>query len=185
MLDVARQKIEKENASIRNRLILKLGNMQDFKLEEKLPFIYVPSATFEHLMTTEDRRRCLKSIHDAMEKDGVLAFDVSQLSPDAPESSWWIDRKETSSRDEVVRIIFSKRNQATNIVAVNLFFEVYRDGVLKRRYHEYGEALVTPKEELEKMLDASGFRVESVYGGFDKPRYSVESKHVVFIARIV
>lgn len=185
MLNVAHQKLKQENMSIRNRLILKLGNMMDFKLEERFPFIYVPSAGFEHLTTSEDQKRCLKSVHNAIEKDGILAFDVSQLSSDESESSWWIDRRETSSKDEVVRTIFSKRNQATNIVSVNLFFEVYRDGLLKERYHEYGEALVTPKKELEKTLSTSGFKLESVYGGFDRSPYSVKSKQIVFIARAI
>ncbi|MDH5267461.1 MAG: class I SAM-dependent methyltransferase, partial [Candidatus Bathyarchaeota archaeon] len=51
MLNVARQKLKMSSASIRQRVRLKLGDIRNFKLKEKFPIVYIPSATFEHCIT--------------------------------------------------------------------------------------------------------------------------------------
>ncbi|MDH5733869.1 MAG: class I SAM-dependent methyltransferase [Candidatus Bathyarchaeota archaeon] len=184
MLNVARQKLKMSSASIRQRVRLKLGDIRNFKLKEKFPLIYIPSATFEHCITQEDQNRCLTKVYNALEIKGILAFDVSQLSSKKRESSGWIDRRELSSKEEVVRTIFSRRNPQTNIVSVNLFFEVYQEGKLKERYYEYGEARIFSRKEIEKTLKDIGFRVDRVYGNFDRSPHSPESQRLIFVASV-
>jgi len=184
MLNVARQKLKMSSASIRQRVRLKLGDIRNFKLKEKFPIVYIPSATFEHCITQEDQNRCLMNVYTSLERKGILAFDVSQLSSKKRESSWWIDRRELSPEEEVVRTIFSRRNPQTNIVSVNLFFEVYHEGKLKERYYEYGEARIFSKKEIEKTLKDADFRVDKVYGNFDRSPHSPESQRLIFVASI-
>jgi len=181
MLNVARQKLKKESLTVRNRVTLKLGDMRNFKLKETFPLIYIASSTFEHCITEEDQKRCLTSVYNALELKGILAFDISQLSHEKPENSWWIDRKQLNESEEVVRIIFSRRNPQTNIVSVNLFFDVYQKGKLKERYYEYGEARISSKKHIERLLENIGFRIDNVYGDFDKSAYKEDSQRVVFV----
>lgn len=181
MLNVARQKLKREKASVRERVTLKLGDMRNFRLKETFPFIYIASSTFEHCITEGDQGRCLTSVYNALGSRGVLSFDMSQLLPGKPESSWWIDRTKLGEKEEVVRTIFSMRNVQTNVVSVNLFFDVYRDGKLKERYYEYGEARISSKNDVEKSLKSIGFRIDKVYGNFDKSAYDEESQRVVFV----
>jgi ubiquinone/menaquinone biosynthesis C-methylase UbiE len=180
MLNVARQKLKKESF-VRKRVKLKLEDMQNFKLNEKFPFIYAPSSTFEHCITQEDQMKCLTSVYNALERKGMLAFDISQPTRKRPETSWWIDRRELDAEKEVVRTIFSMRNPQTNVVSVNLFFEVYQNGKLNERYYEYGEARISSKEDIEKTLKDVGFKVDKVYGNFDKSAYSSKSQKIIFI----
>ena len=184
MLNIARQKLETSSTSIRKRVKLKLGDIRNFKLKQKFPLVYIPSATLEHCITQEDQNNCLTNVYNALERKGILAFDVSQLSSRRPQNSWWIDRRELSPKKEVVRTIFSRRNSQTNIVSVNLFFEVYQEGRLKERYYEYGEARISSRREIEKMLKGAGFRVDKVYGDFDKSLYSPESRRLIFVSSI-
>ena len=182
MLNVARQKLKKEKASVRKRVTLKLGDMRNFRLKETFPFIYIASSTFEHCITEEDQRRCLTSVYNALEGRGLLAFDISQLPPGNPESSWWIDRSELDAEEEVIRTIFSRRNPQTNVVSMNLFFDVYRNGKLKERYYEYGEARISSKNGVEKLLKSFGFRIDGVYGNFDRSVHDEKSQRVIFVA---
>ena len=182
MLDVARKKLRNELLRVRDRVTLKLDDMRDFRLEDKFPFAYIPGSAFEHCITEEDQRRCLGSLYNALEKKGILALDVSQPRPGRPESSWWIDRRELG-RNEVVRTIFSRLDRQTNVVSVNLFFEVYKDGKLEERYHEYGEARISTKKDLQDLLEETGFELDRIYGDFDRSAYSKESKTVIFVAR--
>ena len=181
MLNVARQKLKKEKDSVRKRVTLKLGDMRSFRLKETFPFIYIASSTFEHCITEGDQRRCLTSVYNALEGRGVLAFDISQLLPGKPESSWWIDRGELGAEEEVIRTIFSRRNPQTNIVSVNLFFDVYKNGKLKERYYEYGEARMSSKNDIEKLLKSIGFKMDHVYGNFDKSAYDEKSQRIIFV----
>lgn len=182
MLNVAKKKLKKEKDSVRRRVTLKLGDVRNFKLKETFPFIYVASSTFEHCITEEDQRRCLTSVYNALQGRGVFAFDISQLLSERPESSWWIDRGKLA-KEEVVRTIFSRRNPQNNVVSVNLFFDVYREGKLKERYYEYGEARIISKDVVEKLLKNVGFKIDDVYGNFDKSVYNQQSQRVIFVAR--
>lgn len=121
-------------------------------------------------------------VYDALEKKGVLAFDISQLVPGKPESSWWIDRRMLNAEDEVVGTIFSKRNPQTNMVEVNLFFDVYTNGRLRDRYYDYGEVMISSKDKVEMLLKNGGFKVKNVYGDFDKSAYNRRSQRAIFVA---
>ncbi len=180
MLAVARQKLRRVSVTVRRRVKLKLGDMRNFKVKERLPFVYIASSTFEHCVTEEDQRKCLACVYEALENGGVLAFDVSQSSRSV-ESSWWIDRRESGKGEEVVRTIFSRLDPQTRVVSVNLFFDVYRKGVLRKRLYECGEAKVSSKEELEGLLESVGFKVQHVYGDFDGSAYTDQSKRMIFV----
>jgi len=181
MLNVARNRLEKQDASIRRLVTLKQGDMRNFRLKERFPFAYLASATFEHCVNAEDQHACLTSIVNALEKKGVLAFDISQPTPRKPDSSWHIDRAETGRGEEVVRTTFSKRNPLTNVVSVNLFFDVYREGRLTERYHESGEAKISSREEIENLLYGIGFRILKVYGDFNKSQHKKSGAKTIFV----
>lgn len=181
MLNVARQKLKKEKPSVRKRVTLKLGDMRSFRLKETFPLIYIASSTFEHCITEADQRKCLTSVYGALENKGILAFDISQTIPEKPESSIWIDRRKLGAEEEVVRTIFSRRNLQTNVVSVNLFFDVCQNGKLKERYYEYGEARISSKNDVEKLLKNVGFETDCIYGNFDKSAYDKKSQKVIFV----
>jgi len=182
MLSVARHKLEKESPTVRRRVRLRFGDMRNFKLKETFPLVYIPASAFEHCITKEDQGNCLTCIHNAMDRKGILAFDISQSMNRRLEGSWWVDRKELGTEEEVVRTIFSRRDPRTNVVSVNLFFEHYRKGKLEEKYCEYGEARISSKREREELLEDLGFRVDKVYGDFEKAPYSPESRKAVFIS---
>lgn len=184
MLNIARQKLRTSPASIKKRVILRSGDMRNFKLKEKFPFVYIPSATFEHFITQEEQNKCLTNVYKALERKGILALDVSQVSNEKPEESWWIERRELSPKEEVVRTVFSKLNPQTNVVSVNLFFGVYQEGKVKERYYEYGEAKLSSRREVEEMLKDVGFKVDDVYGSFARSAHSPESQKMIFVASV-
>ncbi len=181
MLDVAKEKVKKESPSLKKRIELKLGDMRTFKTNRSFPFVYIASSTFEHCKTKEDQRKCLSNVYRSLQSGGVFTFDISQ-SHKKLESSWWIDQAQLGNQ-EIVRTIFSKTDLETNIVSVELFFDVYERGKLKERYYEHGEARLSTKEEIEAMLIDIGFMIEEIFGDFSKSAYSPQSRHAVFVCR--
>ncbi len=183
MLRVAREKLAKESEAVRRRVILKRGDMKDFELKQPFPFIYIPSSTFDHNIAVEDQKRTLESVYRHLEKNGVFAFDLEQVSPNKPEASWWIDRKEIEGGKMVVRSIFTRRDLTKHKCSLDLFFDVYKNGKLLERYHEYGEVAIISKDEITGMLEETGFKVFSVYGDFDKSKYRKTSPKIVLVTK--
>jgi SAM-dependent methyltransferase len=181
MLEVAREKLAKEPEAVQDRVTLSRGDMTNLKLDQTFSLIYIPASTFDHCVTVQDRERCLSGIHNHLEEKGQFAFDIEQVTPGKPAATWWIDRKETSKDETVVRSIFTRRDLARRICSLDLFFDVYRKGKLVERYHEYGEVAILFKEEVENLLKQAGFRVEAIYGDFDKSEFRRDSPRAVFV----
>jgi len=183
MLRVARKKLAKETEAVRRRAILKRGDMRNFELKQSFPFIYIPASTFDHNITVEEQKRTLSCIYKHLEKNGTFAFDLEQAMPDKPEASWWIDRKRIESGKMVVRSIFTRRNMTSRTCSLDLFFDVYKNGKLLERYHEYGEVAIISRDEVTKLLEQNGFTVESIYGDFNNSKYRNDSAKVVLVTR--
>jgi 2-polyprenyl-3-methyl-5-hydroxy-6-metoxy-1,4-benzoquinol methylase len=183
MLKVAKEKLAKENEAVKKHVILKKGNMKNFKLKQSFPFIYIPASTFDHNITVEEQKQTLSCVSKHLEKNGTFAFDLEQATSDKPKASWWIDRKEVSHGKMVVRSIFTRRDLIKHICNLNLFYDVYRNGKLLERYHEYGEVAIISKDEIVELLGKTGFRVESIYGDFDKSKYQEDSARIVLVTR--
>jgi len=183
MLRVAREKLTKESEAVRRRVILKRGDMKDFELKQSFPFIYIPSSTFDHNITVEDQNRTLECVYRHLKKNCVFAFDLEQVSPNKPEASWWIDRKEIEDGKMVVRSTFTRRDMTKHKCSLDLFFDVYKKGKLLERYHEYGEVAIISKDQITGMLEETGFKVVSVYGNFDKSKYRRNSSKIVLVTK--
>ncbi|MDI6904074.1 MAG: class I SAM-dependent methyltransferase [Candidatus Bathyarchaeia archaeon] len=183
MLRVAIEKLAKESAAVRRRVILKRGDMRDFELKQTFSFIYIPASTFDHNITVEDRKRTLNCIYKHLKKDGIFAFDLEQAAPSKPEKSWWIDRKEIEGGKMVVRSVFTRRDLTKRRCSLDLFFDVYKNGKLLERYHEYGEVAIISKDEIIGLLEETGFKVVSVYGDFDKSKYQKDSSKIVLVTK--
>ena len=78
-------------------------------------------------------------------------------------------------------IMHARRDPRTEIVSVNLFFDIYRDGRFVERFYEYGKARISSKEEIENMLEDVGFKVVKIYGDFDKAPYDLGSQRAIFV----
>jgi len=183
MLGVAKEKLTKETPAVRKRIILKKADMRSFELKQLFPFIYIPASTFDHNLTVEEQKRTLNCVYKHLEKNGTFAFDLEQITPNKPEASWWIDRKEIDGGRMVVRSIFTKRDMTRNRCSLDLFFDVYKNGKLLEKYHEYGEVAIISKDAIIKLLEENDFRVERIYGDFDKSKYLDNSPRMVLVTK--
>jgi SAM-dependent methyltransferase len=181
MLRAARKKVAKEPEAVRERVFLKRGDMRNFELKQKFPFIYIPASTFDHNITVEDQMRTLKCVYQHLEENGTFAFDIDQVSLGEPEAQWWIDRKEIDGKSIVVRSVFKKRDMVRRICNLDIFYDVYEKSKLLEKYYEHGEVAIIFKDEIVRLLEETGFKVVSVYGDFDKSRHQKGSPRIVLV----
>ncbi len=182
MLAVARDKLGREEPEVRKRLSLVLADMRRFHLQDAFPLVYIPSASFEHLTSTEDQRRCLRCIREALEEEGILAMDLSQI-PTNRRSSRSIDRRRIDADEEVVRTVVTKPGSGMGLLSVELSFEFRRLGLLVERHCEMGVVRLFRRREVVGLLEQASFGVETVFSDFDRSPYRVKRKRMVIVAR--
>ena len=182
MLRVAKRKIEEEPPEARCLITLRRADVRSFDLQETFPYIYFPSYTFDHLLTREDQLSALSCIYRHLRSGGIYAFDLAHVKEDAPSSGWFIQHRDLGEGHMVVRSGFHRMNPAARTSSMDLFYEVYVDGKMTERYHEYGDLYIHTPEGIRDLLEETGFRIIGFYGDHRKAPFTEKSEKMVIIA---
>lgn len=78
----------------------------------------------------------------------------------------------------VMRFISYQPSLQEQQLEVLLLFEVYTDGVMTRRVYDTSTIALIGKREMFLLLEKTGFRIENVYGDYNKSM-KTESQVVV------
>jgi len=182
MLQAARRKIEEEPPQVRHLITLRKADVRSFDLRETFPYIYFPSYTFDHLLTKEDQLSALHCIRCHLRSGGVYAFDLAHVKEEEPSSGWFVQRKDLGEGRMVVRSGFHRTNPIVRTSSIDLFYDVYVDGRMTERYHEYGEVYIHTPDEIRELLEEAGFEVMAFYGNYEKAPFTEKSENMVIIA---
>ncbi len=167
MLDIACKKVTEQPANIQKRIFLINAEMTDFQLAHTFPLIYVPSSTVSHCITTEDQLKFLTCVYNHLQKRGLFAFDIELPGQSCSTALTLIDKKEVGDT-LVARWISNRPDFSNQVVDVTLLFEVYDHQKLTERLIETSTISLIYKRELFLLLEKANFRIEHVYGDFEK-----------------
>jgi SAM-dependent methyltransferase len=166
MLAVARASAEVSGVS--ERLDLRLGDLREPPVPERVPLAICPFRSLLHMETEAEKSRALAAARDLLEPGGSYVFDVFAPSREDIEETHdrWLEREpgiyERAVWDEGSRTLSlsvrSGEEQAT-----------------------FGLHWLSAPEWL-RLLDAAGFDVEALYGWFDERPYDGE-EDMVFVCR--
>jgi SAM-dependent methyltransferase len=166
MLAVCAQRAEL--AGVRDQLDLRLGDLREPPVEERVELVVCPFRSFLHLESEQERRTALGAARGLLVPGGRLAFDVFAPGADDIEQTHgrWLEREpgiyERALWDrEQRRLVLSVRGAEAE-ATMSL-------------------AWVSP-DEWRALLLETGFEVEAHYGWFDRSRYR-GGEDSVWIAR--
>jgi SAM-dependent methyltransferase len=168
MLEVCRARAEE--AGVADVLDLRLGDLRDPPVDERVPLVTCPFRAFLHLADDDERLEALRAARELLVDDGRLVFDVFTPSQDDIDetNARWLEREpgiwERADWDERERrLTLSVRT-------------------------EHGAGTMTLSwlsvPEWKALLERAGFRVESCYGWFDRRPYA-GGEDSVWLARRV
>ena len=166
MLEVARERAAA--AGVEELVELRLGDLRDPPVAERVPLVLVPFRSLLHMTTERDRERALGAARSLLLPGGRLVFDVFAPSSEDIEATHarWLEREpgifERADWDEGERTLtlsVRRGEEATTMVL----------------------AWLSPIE-WRRLLDRAGFEVEAHYGWFDRRPYAGE-EDFVFVAR--
>jgi SAM-dependent methyltransferase len=139
-------------------LDLRFGDLRDPPVDEQFALVLIPFRTLLHMQNDADRRAALRAVHARLRQGGRFVFDVFTPAADdiAETHGRWLEREpgifERADWDEDAR---------------TLVLRVSGDGAEA----ELSLAWL-PVEQWRALLEEEGFKVEGLYGWFDRTPYA-------------
>ena len=161
MLAQARERVAAAGVDVE----LREGDMRELELEVPAGLIYVPFRSLGHLPTWADRRRVFERAHASLRPGGRFAWNFFVFDPAiaAEQDGEWLEHNGIRHR-----IDHAKEDNRIDITL------------------ESGDAISLwwlNRSEWEGLIDAAGFEVEAVYGGFDRRPLDAGATEFVWVTR--
>lgn len=184
MLTRCRAKVEALPDGARNRIDLIEADMTDFQLSRTFKLAIAPFRPIQHLTTVHEQLRFFRCVHEHLEPDGRLVFDV--FNPNLGLLAAAITRDEIEDTPEMtlpdgrrLRRAFRMLRKRYAEQCTDCEFIYYLDG---HRIIQSFSMRYFFRFELEHLLARSGFRVIALYGAFDGTTFADESPEMIFVA---
>jgi SAM-dependent methyltransferase len=189
MLARARARLAAEPA-LREWATLVQADVRDLRLEGGARYQLAIAAlgVFGHLLDHDDALRALERLRAHVADDGLLALDLPNpltLLDELPDGLLFHDwtRLEPETGRSVLRFHSRRVDPVAQIVETAfLYDELGTDGAVRRtvapislRYYHAAE--------LERLLAASRFRLERLYGDWELAEYAADSPRLIAVAR--
>lgn len=94
MLDILREKLQREPEDVRRRVALHSGDMRTARLNRQFPLVIIPFRPLQHMHTVEDQIAALRTAAVHLNDQGRFVFDVFYPRFDAPRSAIGEERLE-------------------------------------------------------------------------------------------
>jgi len=166
MLEVCRRRAEL--AGVAELIDLRVGDMAEPPVDERVPLVTCPFRSYLHLLTDEERLRALRSARELLVPGGRLVFDVFAPAADDIEATHgrWLEREhgiferaDWDTRERTLTLSVRGDDSATTFTL----------------------AWLSP-DEWRALLEQAGFQVLGCFGWFDRRPYS-GGEDSVWIAR--
>jgi SAM-dependent methyltransferase len=149
-----------ESAGVTDLVDLRLGDLRDPPISERVPLVICPFRSLLHMETEDEKLRALRAARVLLEPEGRFAFDVFSPSREDIEETHgrWLEREagifERADWDEGTRTLSLSVRSGDVITTFGLHW------------------LSAP--EWLRLLDEAGFAVDALYGWFDRRSYDGE-----------
>ena len=175
-------------AGVLNRLTLIHADFRDFNLPQPAELITIPFHTIGHLVTMEDKRAGLRHIYDQLAPGGRLILDHFVFNPEAATRFGGVMLRDEYTNPDTgqdtllwVTSRYDLEHQTIRIIAWT--DEIDGVGVLvRRRYRRLSFSWLEP-EQTRALLQESGFKIEALYGDFDRSPFREGSPEQIWVAR--
>jgi len=189
MLGQCKARLASEPAAVREVATLKAGDMRNLDLSRTFSLVTIPFRPFQHLITIADQIATLQSAHRHLEPNGRLIFDVFNPNP-----RYFVDEHRHVEREDTPETplpngrTFRRTGRVTAVYIADQYSEVELIYYV-RNGNGKAERLVQAfpmrwfwRHEMEHLLARCGFRIEAVFGDFDRSPLSDASPEMIFVA---
>ena len=193
LTDVANHRLKSLPVEVAQRARFVQGDLRQFDLGQRFPFIFIFFGGFEHLTELEDYRSSLNCIRQHLEPDGLL--EIEFMAPSGPkeyfEEPRIVDKEQ--GRIESLDIDYTERTTLWWLDAKRYCWKTrmwvrHDDGrsvdsdLSGEEYHECQSASwAFTLEEIPDLMSECGFKVEQILGAHEYPLRPPEPGDAVWI----
>lgn len=192
MLEVARHKLAALDPDIQGRVELVLGDMRDFSFEQRFKLILIPYRAFLYMYTVEDQRQALACIRQHLAEDGRLIFNIFDPRLDLIASRVGVLGASPKIEQEFIHPITGRKVIVWGTWMYDLerqmvdgyftFEELDEQGsVVSKRYVPLRLRYIY-RYEMQHLLELCGYKVEALYGNFDRSSFHYGGEQI-WVAR--
>ena len=164
MLEVAAERAKLAGVE----LDLRLGDIRDPPVDERVPLVICPFRSFLHLSTDADRRRALRAVRRLLVPGGRFVFDVFTPSREdiAETNDRWVEREPGIWE----RAVWNEAEQTLTLTVRDADVE----STLQLAWLE--------PDRWRELLESEGFEIEALHGWFDRTPF-VGEEDTIWLAR--
>jgi SAM-dependent methyltransferase len=186
-LEAARRKIEA--AGLTKKITLQQADMREFHLTKKdFDLAFVPLNTFMHLHTIDDQLATIRSIHRHLTPEGLLVIDLFHPDPtmlaEADGRLYFEDEIIDPTLGRTVqwywRHDIELDEQMRHLTYV--LDEIDKEGIVRRTQIPFSLRFFY-RFEMELLLQAGGFTVETIFGSYELEPFHSHSPRMIVVAR--
>ncbi|MBK8173401.1 MAG: class I SAM-dependent methyltransferase [Sandaracinaceae bacterium] len=186
MLTRAKERIAKLPKEIGARIDLRRGDIQRVRLGKRFPLVISPFNVFMHLYELKEIERTLQTVHAHLTPKGTFVFDVLMPVPGAlaRDPSRFYKSRPIKSPADGKRYAYSEAFQYDGVRQVQMVTMVFEE------LGNHQNNFVTPlahrqfyPEELKALLHYNGFKIDAIYGDYNKGPLTDESESQIVVAR--
>lgn len=178
MLNILKNKLpEKQQTRLFN------GDIRNFRIGKKFNLIISPFRVFQHLVTIDDQLKALNCMYEHLEPGGRLIFDV--FNPDLsrmvnPVSDFLEFDGDYEPGKNLKRYSTVDYKYSEQVLNLSFRFEWEENGSVHK------DSFSTPlryyfRYELENLIARTPFKLENIYGGFDKQEFNDKSNEQIVV----
>ena len=188
MLARAEEKRAAMRTETRERVHLVQGDMTNFDLGEKFRSIVIPFRAFQHLLETEEQIRCLQCVKKHLAPGGRLIMDFFQTDaarmhdPSFLNESLLVEYEMSGGRHVALYERVATYRRAVQQNNVEMIFRVKHSNGKEETLVMAWPLRYFFRYEVEHLLARCGFRIEALYGNFDRSPLGGESPEMIFVA---
>jgi ubiquinone/menaquinone biosynthesis C-methylase UbiE len=193
LLKEANEKVAKIK-TIAGNIELVNADMRDFSFDKKFNLVIIPYRAFLHMHSVEDQKKTLKNIWNHLVPGGHLIMNM--FFPRIDVMDTYINQlgtvvkqvKTLEKKNGNRQIVYDSRQYSSYSQLITQYFvieEIDPEGlVVSKQYFPLTLRWVT-KFEMEHLFELCGFKVENLFGWFDKREFSDSSEEMIWVAKKV
>ena len=185
MLEAARRRLAAEPPEVRALVDLLEGDMRGPLPSGPFPCVIMPARTFMVLLTREDQERMLAAVSEVLAPGGRFAFDLPAVSHGPLGAPGRLPPVRRTSADGAVDLVEERTTDidaAPRIGTSTITYTFHRPKGLGR-VTEHVRGRMADRNEVEGVLNSSGYVLDALWGDYDRSPFTPESRAMVFVAR--
>ncbi len=191
MLEKLKAKLKGLDKDVYSTIKLVEGNMANFSLSEKFSLIIIPFNSFQHLLTPHEQEECLRCVSKHLADNGRFAMSI--FNPDIhfiserskrPTRIFQQEKVDTKTGNTYRLYEEASYNLAEQTFTVRFILEIIdSSGKLISTEHFPVDFRWCWRWEMEHLLRICGFKVESLFGNYQKIPFPEAKELLIFVCR--